>query len=150
MYLALVALAAYLGCYFPVFVWLVRRAVSRGLPLWCAAPVIWTALEYLRSWLFTGFSWYYLGHSQYQWTPLIQFADITGTWGISFLLAWFAGLAADSVPQRLLLRSGIQLPAGCGMPGVKPWLAFGVVFAGCWIYGLIRRQTAFPRVRLCR
>lgn len=146
MYLALVALAAYLGCYFPVFVWLVRRAVSRGLPLWCAAPVIWTALEYLRSWLFTGFSWYYLGHSQYQWTPLIQFADITGTWGISFLLAWFAGLAADSVPQRLLLRSGIQLPAGCGMPGVKPWLAFGVVFAGCWIYGLMRQQPAdsFP------
>ncbi|MFM8476708.1 MAG: apolipoprotein N-acyltransferase [Planctomycetaceae bacterium] len=146
MHLALVALAAYLACYFPAFVWLVRRAVSRGLPLWLAAPVIWTALEYLRSWLFTGFSWYYLGHSQYQWTPLIQFADITGTWGISFLLAWFAGLAADSVPQRLLLWAGIELPADRSVPGTKPWLAFGLVFAGCWIYGLIRQQPAdsFP------
>jgi apolipoprotein N-acyltransferase len=146
MYLALAALAAYLGCYFPVFIWLVRRAKKRGLPLWCAAPVIWTALEYLRSWLFTGFSWYYLGHSQYQWTSLIQVADVTGAWGLSFLLAWFAALAADSVPQRWLLIAGIQLPAEHYPPGFKPWLAFASVFAACWTYGLIRQQPpdSFP------
>jgi apolipoprotein N-acyltransferase len=146
MYAALVALAAYLGCYFPVFVWLVRRAGRRGLPLWCAAPLIWTALEYLRSWLFTGFSWYYLGHSQYQWTSLIQIADVTGTWGLSFLLAWFAGLAAASVPQRLLQPAGIQLSPAQTPPGTRPWLAFAFVFCGCWIYGLIRQQPpdSFP------
>ncbi|MFM7058238.1 MAG: apolipoprotein N-acyltransferase [Planctomycetota bacterium] len=146
MYLALAALAAYLGCYFPVFIWLVRRAGGRGLPLWCAAPVIWTALEYLRSWLFTGFSWYYLGHSQYQWTPLIQIADVTGAWGLSFLLAWFAGLAAASVPQRLLQRTGIQLSPAQTPPGTAAWLAFGIVFCGCWVYGLVRQQPAdsFP------
>ncbi len=146
MYAALVALAAYLGCYFPVFVWLVRRAGRRGLPLWYAAPLIWTALEYLRSWLFTGFSWYYLGHSQYQWTSLIQIADVTGTWGLSFLLAWFAGLAAASVPQRLLQPAGIQLSLAQTPPGTRPWLAFAIVFCGCWIYGLIRQQPpdSFP------
>jgi len=140
MYLALVALAAYLGCYFPAFVWLVRHSGQRGVPLWVAAPVAWTALEYLRSWLFTGFSWYYLGHSQYKWTSLIQIADVTGTWGLSFLLAWFAGLAASCVPERMLLSGGIQLSPSPTLPDSRAWLTFACVFAGCWIYGSVRQQ----------
>jgi apolipoprotein N-acyltransferase len=47
---------------------------------------VWVILEYLRSQLFTGFGWALLGYSQYLNLPIIQIADITGVWGVSFLV----------------------------------------------------------------
>lgn len=47
---------------------------------------LWTALEFLRSTLFTGFGWVTLGHSQYRNLLLIQIADVIGLYGISFLV----------------------------------------------------------------
>lgn len=49
-------------------------------------PSVWVLLEYLRSHLFTGLPWVLLGYSQYSNLPVIQIADITGAWGISFLV----------------------------------------------------------------
>jgi apolipoprotein N-acyltransferase len=42
-------------------------------------------MEYVRSHLFTGFGWALLGHSQYLNLPIIQIADITGAYGVSFV-----------------------------------------------------------------
>jgi len=50
------------------------------------APILWVALEYLRSFLLTGFPWANLGHSQYLNLPIIQMADITGVYGLSFVI----------------------------------------------------------------
>ena len=49
-------------------------------------PSAWVLLEYIRSYLFTGFPWALLGFSQYKNLPVIQIADITGAWGVSFLV----------------------------------------------------------------
>ncbi len=49
-------------------------------------PCLWVALEYIRSHLFTGFGWALLGYSQYSLLPVIQISDITGAYGVSFLL----------------------------------------------------------------
>ena len=49
-------------------------------------PCVWVALEYIRSHLFTGFSWALLGYSQYLTLPIIQISDITGAYGVSFLI----------------------------------------------------------------
>ncbi len=46
----------------------------------------WVCLEFIRSNLFTGFGWVTLGHSQYKNLFLIQIADITGVYGVSFLV----------------------------------------------------------------
>jgi apolipoprotein N-acyltransferase len=43
-------------------------------------------LEYIRAYLFTGFPWALLGYSQYLNLTLIQIADLTGAWGVSFLV----------------------------------------------------------------
>lgn len=51
-----------------------------------AVPALWTAMEFARSTLFTGFPWALAGHSQYQSLPIIQIADYTGVYGISFLI----------------------------------------------------------------
>ena len=37
-----------------------------------------------------GFPWSFVGVSQYQLVPLIQFASITGVYGVSFLVVWFS------------------------------------------------------------
>jgi apolipoprotein N-acyltransferase len=49
-------------------------------------PAAWVLLEYLRSHLFTGFPWSLIGFSQYKNLPVIQIADVTGAWGVSFLV----------------------------------------------------------------
>jgi apolipoprotein N-acyltransferase len=49
-------------------------------------PCSWVCLEFLRGSLFTGFPWALMGYSQYKNLLIIQIADITGVYGISFLV----------------------------------------------------------------
>ncbi|MFA6931032.1 MAG: apolipoprotein N-acyltransferase [Lentisphaeria bacterium] len=46
----------------------------------------WCALEWLRSWLFTGFPWNQFGISQFERIGILQTAAYTGVYGISFLI----------------------------------------------------------------
>ena len=59
---------------------------NRSLPWLAVAPFLWVTLEIVKSRLLTGFPWENLGYSQYRWLPVIQMADITGVFGISFVL----------------------------------------------------------------
>ncbi len=56
----------------------------------CLAPLIlaalWVALEWIRSWLFTGFPWGFTGISQYGHPSIIRLSAYTGVYGISFLI----------------------------------------------------------------
>jgi apolipoprotein N-acyltransferase len=82
-----VALAAYLACYVPLFVWAARRLVhGRGWPLVPAAALAWMACEQLRGTVLGGFSFGMLGHTQWRWTTLIQLADACGAVGVSGLV----------------------------------------------------------------
>lgn len=49
-------------------------------------PAVWVVLEFIRAHLFTGFGWAMLGHSQYKNIWLIQIADVTGVYGVSYLV----------------------------------------------------------------
>jgi len=79
-------LVAYLAAYFFVLFYLVRRVEQRGIPVVVSLPILWVGLEFLRSFLLTGFPWASLGYSQYRVLPLLQVVDITGVYGISFLI----------------------------------------------------------------
>jgi apolipoprotein N-acyltransferase len=56
-----------------------------------AAPALWVLLEWVRSWLFTGFPWLLLGYSQSD-SPLAGFAPVFGVYGISWATAFTASL----------------------------------------------------------
>ncbi|RKX78881.1 MAG: apolipoprotein N-acyltransferase, partial [Spirochaetes bacterium] len=48
--------------------------------------VIWVGYEYLKTRGFLGYSYGVIGYSQYLFLPLIRVSDLTGVWGISFLV----------------------------------------------------------------
>ena len=87
-YMVLGLLAAYLSFYTALFCYLIKRVCKndQGL-LFLFAPVLWTALEYIRSTHSEyGFSWLGLGYSQFQTLPVIQMAEITGVYGVSWII----------------------------------------------------------------
>ena len=109
---AWIALSLYLSLFTPVFVLATRTATRRlRLPLVVAAPLVWTGLEFVRAHLLTGFAWYYVAHTQWKWTTLIQISDITGAYGVSFVVLTCAAATALCVPDRVLLRLRL-LPGG--------------------------------------
>ena len=120
MYLAMFALRGLFRCYFPAFLLLCRGAVHRlRVPLVIAAPTIWVGLEYLRAYLFTGGSWYYLGHTQYRLIELIQISDLVGAYGVSFVVMSAAAALAGIVPASWLspaagFRSNTATERGVG------------------------------------
>jgi apolipoprotein N-acyltransferase len=88
-----VALSAFIALYFGIWTWLLAGKIGTGgwaqRNLWSlAGAAVWVALEIFRSHFLGGFPWNLLGTSQYQLTPLIQIASITGVYGISFLVVW--------------------------------------------------------------
>ena len=112
MYVAWMALAGYLACTFPVMVALCRVAVHRlRLPLVVVAPLVWVGLEYAKAHLFTGFAWYFLGHTQYRWLELIQISDLFGAYGVSFVMMFSAAALAQSLPDAWFLQLRL-LPPG--------------------------------------
>ena len=118
------SLSAYLALYPATWVWLLNtdgvlaRTWARRA-LWAiSGAALWVALEMLVARLFTGFPWNLLGASQYQLTPLIQIASVTGIYGVSFLVVWVslsllsAGLMIVLRPNTRSVWAGeIMLPA---------------------------------------
>ena len=61
-----------------------KRGIKGDLPF--APAFLWVSLEYIRAHLFSGFPWGIIGYSQWNFLQIIQIADITGIYGVSFLI----------------------------------------------------------------
>lgn len=120
----LIIMAIILSLFWGCFGWFAAAKVKTPNQLWLL-PVVWTALEYIRTYIFTGFPWEFLGHSQYKQLTIIQISDILGVYGISFLLAainvsLFMCLASffrykwNKIPIKAR-SAGISLIAGAAM-----------------------------------
>lgn len=90
---ALLLLAMYMSLYTTFFAaascWLMRTVSI----VWIA-PILWVALDYVRSILLTGFPWQDLGYSQYKFPLIIQFADLFGHYGVTFIIILTNALCA--------------------------------------------------------
>ncbi len=80
--------------------WFHRLAWTTGV------ASLWVGLEMLRARMLGGFPWNPLGASQFELVPLLQVSSLTGVYGVSFLVAWFAagltctGLGLVRAPSR--------------------------------------------------
>lgn len=85
-----VLVAGILGCYPAAACALTRGCMNRSGPgfLLVFAPA-WVTLEFVRSLVpFGGFPWLMIGYSQSDFLKLIQISDVTGVYGVSFLIVW--------------------------------------------------------------
>ncbi len=85
-WLGLVLLSVYLAVYFALFSLFtsqILRSKKKGLFL---IPAVWVVLEFIRANILSGFGWALLGYSQYKNILIIQFADLIGSFGVSFLV----------------------------------------------------------------
>ncbi len=98
------AAVIYLSVYWLVAALILRAALRRFWPMWICLPVLWVALEYARGWVIGGFPWFFLAHSQYDQTRLIQLADVTGQYGVSFFVAMVNGMVMDLLSLPLFAR----------------------------------------------
>ncbi|HEX2768151.1 MAG TPA: apolipoprotein N-acyltransferase [Geobacteraceae bacterium] len=103
-------LTAYLALYVGIIARLVRRGEIAGISPLLSFPCLWVGFEYLRSFALTGFPWASLGYTQYRILPLIQIADITGVYGLSFLIA-LANVVLLRIIKGAVMRGHSVYPA---------------------------------------
>jgi apolipoprotein N-acyltransferase len=113
--------------------------------LWLALAVAagWTALEWLRGWVFEGgWGWNGLGIALHLYRPIIQIAEFTGVAGISFLVA-FANVIALSSVHRFILESKLRQMR----PHYDLTLTMAAV-VGLSVYGFQTMQIRQPAIAL--
>lgn len=93
----MIAMAFYLAIYFGLWgvaiskirsTWSQVHGVSHIL-IALFSSATWVGLEWVRSWMISGFPWNNLGVSQYSNISLIQLSAWTGVYGLSFVVLFF-------------------------------------------------------------
>jgi apolipoprotein N-acyltransferase len=102
-------LAFYCSLYFPAAIFMIRRLERWRLPLVVTVPLVWAALEYLRCFLMTGFSWYLLAHTQHDVLSMIQITDLGGVFLVSALVALVNAFLFEWVCQYPQVRRCFNL-----------------------------------------
>jgi apolipoprotein N-acyltransferase len=95
---------------------------SERVKLLVVLPVLWTLVEWVRGWIFTGFPWLALGYSQID-SPLHGYGSLLGVYGISWLTVLGAGLLAYIVRHKSAWQ--VSLPALLAIFALG-WLLSGI------------------------
>lgn len=77
-------------------------------------PLTWVTAEFIFTRLSPSASWGSAGYTQYGNLPLLQLASVTGTFGITFMLVWFASIvnwALDHHFEWEIVKGGVLLYA---------------------------------------
>ncbi len=131
-YLLLVGYTALYFAIFSVIVYRLREQQS-GILFALVAASVWVGLEWVRSWLLTGFPWGNIGYSQWNNPPAIQIASLTGVYGVSFVIVF--------------LNAGIATLICKGREWRKEWVAVAVpllLTIICLSYGFIALRRVQP------
>jgi apolipoprotein N-acyltransferase len=118
----------------------VMRPIHRrfGWPRALTVPIVWVALEWLRSTItLAHFDLYALAYSQARVTPLVQIADVTGAAGVSFLVAAFNGWVADVIVHRRS-RGAVGAAAPRGPSVLVSGAVLAAMFVAALVYGFVR------------
>ena len=119
------------------------RALVRKLPSWAATlvfPAVLVGVEYLMGKI-PGFGTTgAIAVSQLPIVPVIQLASVTGIWGISFLIGWFASAI------NLLWENGFEIRRS--WKALLPFLACGaaVILAGEVCAGVFKPRAGTVKV----
>jgi apolipoprotein N-acyltransferase len=123
----LLLLVVYVGMYVGLFAagwtWSMGHWPQAAVLL---VPALWVALEWVRAHALSGFPWASLGYSQYLNAPLIQVAEWTSVYGVSFAL-----VLGNVVIAQLLYGAMQRRWAQLG----RPCLLAALCLVAVWGYG---------------
>ncbi|WP_448213313.1 apolipoprotein N-acyltransferase [Colwellia sp. MEBiC06753] len=116
--IASVSLMLILVCYLAIYPALAgyltaRFSTNKQLNL-LLLPSVWVLIEWLRSWVLTGFPWLSIGYSQID-SPLASLVPVIGEVGISFIMLMLIVSActlikkSQQIPAALMLVSAVLL-----------------------------------------
>jgi apolipoprotein N-acyltransferase len=126
-------LVLWLAMFYGLSTCLARLGELVGIKAAFTLPVAWVAFDFIRSFLFSGFAWAMLGHSQYRTLPLIQIADLAGVYGITLLI----------VLANIVLHRALRAVSGAGVPyPVKSAVVILLLLLGTLYYGFSRLNVA--------
>ncbi len=80
----------------------------RNLGLAFILAAAWVTMEWVRSWMFSGWGWNGLGVALHGILPLIQMAEFTGVAGLSFLVV-FGNVIAIATVRRFILEARVRI-----------------------------------------
>jgi apolipoprotein N-acyltransferase len=132
-------LSAYLALYVAVFSTVLTCLPGRLAFLFFFIPLMWVSLEYIRSFLFTGFPWELIGYTQYKVLHLIQISDLFGVYGISFCIA-LSNAAIFLVYLNLSGKDWQKKEVKTGHAAGAVF-TFALIFCFVWFYGKWRIQS---------
>lgn len=122
-------LVVWLALFYGLSTLIARRGELIGVKAAFTLPVAWVAFDFVRSFLFSGFAWAMLGHSQFRTLPLVQIADLAGVYGITFLI----------VLANIVLHRALRAVSGAGVPyPVKSAAVVLLLLIGTLYYGFSR------------
>ena len=113
VFASLIGAVLYLGIFWGFFalaVSLVHKYLRFGLLIW---PFFWVLMEYIRSFGAMGFPWINLALTQVSYLPMVQLAEITGTYGIAF---WIISLNLGF--YRLIVNKNYRVQLLGGLAGI--------------------------------
>ena len=126
-------LVIWLALFYGLSTSIARLGELIGIKAAFTLPVAWVAFDFIRSFLFSGFAWAMLGHSQFRTLPLIQIADLAGVYGITMLI----------VLANIVLHRALRAVSGAGVPyPVKSLIVLLVLLFGTLFYGFNRLNEA--------
>lgn len=99
--LIFIGMAVYLGLYgslFTVIVFSLR--LDDRFSRWLLVPVSWAAVEYVRTYLFTGFPWNLLATTMVDYPSFVQFDRVAGPYALGVLILLPATVAGWLLTQR--------------------------------------------------
>ncbi|MDJ0946232.1 MAG: apolipoprotein N-acyltransferase [Kiloniellales bacterium] len=108
-----------------------RRVFWRGPARVVGLATAWLALEWLRSWILTGFPWNQPGSVWAFSDSMLQAAALGGIWGLTFMTVLVAAAPATLVDRRADQRA--DRAAG----RVSTWAAWGLPAAGLVLLALV-------------
>ncbi len=121
---AMLLLAGFLSLYRGLWALGLNWGEARGLsPLWWG-PVWWVALEMGQTYIISGFPWELLGNGLYRFPVLLQLTDLTGVYGLSFIIV-FINVSLFLALSPSGRKSSRLVPALALLPILALWLGYG-------------------------
>ena len=122
--LALLLLVFYMSIYLGLFSFCFYRLNSRGTTalLLAGIPAIWVGLDWLRSWIMSGFPWMDFGYGLWSVPEALQTADLLGHHGLTFMIVLVNLVVYISASRRFSLLQKIGSAALTALLLTGGWL----------------------------